>query len=494
MNILKVNTIIILFLLFFSGLFLIHNQNSDFLNCEETKTHEPSVSTYFESIRNNPDELMHFFQKMPKGGDIHIHISGAVHPDDLINISVRHGLFVDPANGQLVDRMTGQPYQYHSENELVPVSYALNNTTLHTDLVRFWSMKDFPFTNQSGHDWFFSTFDLIDPVTYYDGDLIAIIRDRAAEEQSMYLELMTSQTNGDDIRKVTSQINWNDNLSLMRKQAFEAGLAHICERKVKVHSSYDNTSRELSSPDGKNVTVRYNYEALRFYPKKEVFIDLLQAFEIANQSPLIEGITLVGDEADLHSGTDYRLHMEMISYLHSVYPNVSITLHAGELTKELASPEDLRYHIFDAVTTGNANRIGHGVDIQEEENRNLILETMKGKDIPVEILATSNQQILNISGPEHPVSVYLNNDIPIIIATDDPGVEDTNLTQEYVNFTISHPDISYNEIQEINKNSIRYSFLSPDEKKEMMKHLNTNLINFERTFSIDSLHMDNASF
>ena len=417
---------------------------------------------------------------LPIGGDIHIHASGAMHPDDIINISVRHGLFVNPEDGQLVDLATGQPYNYPVTHHLVPVSYAYNNSTLYSDLVGFWTMKGFPFATKSGHDKFFKTFDLIDPVTYYNGDVFATIRDRAADENILYLELMTSQTNGDDIRKVVSAVDWDDNLSQLRDDLLQAGLGDICEQKVDVHSSYDQISGELSHPEGKNVTTRYIYEALRFYPKKEVFTDLLQAFEISNQSPVIVGITLVGDEAAQYSADDYHLHMEMIAYLHSIYPDVKIELHAGELTKEVAGEDDLRFHISDAITTGNASRIGHGVSILEEDGWETTLQTMKENDIPVEILLTSNEQILNISGPEHPAFVYLTYDVPVILATDDPGVFNTNLTQEYVLFTLNHPDVSYEEIREINMNSIRYSFLSEDEKSELLARLDDALKAFEK--------------
>lgn len=86
-----------------------------------------SVSTYFETIRNNPDKILEFFLEMPKGGGILIHLSGAVHPEDIINISARHGLLVDPENGQLVDPVTGQPSNYSPSQALIPVSSAYNN-------------------------------------------------------------------------------------------------------------------------------------------------------------------------------------------------------------------------------------------------------------------------------------------------------------------------------------------------------------------------------
>jgi len=75
---------------------------------------------------------------------------------------------------------------------------------------------------------------------------------------------------------------------------------------------------------------------------------------------------------------------------------------------------------------------------------------------------------------------YLSHDVPVVLATDDPGVEYTNLTQEYVIFTLNHPDVSYEEIREINKNSIRYSFLTEEEKTDLLTRLENNLAFFEK--------------
>lgn len=439
----------------------------------------PNISSYFESIRSDRDELFTFFDNMPKGGDIHIHLSGAIPPEKLIAIAASHDLLVDPASGQLVDQITNQPYNYTPLVPLVPVSSTYTNATLFTFLVSKWSMAGFSFDNQTGHDWFFSTFDLIDPVTYYDGELIASIRNQAASEKIRYLELMTSQTNSDEVRQIVSQVPWDDNLSVLRKNLLDAGLADICRQKVQTQATYDQVSREHATPEGRNVTVRYIYEALRFYPLKEVFSDLLQAFEIANQSPLIEGVTLVGDEADQYSLKDYDEHMKMVAYLHSVYPDVGITLHAGELTPGLVPSSDMQDHISEAINAGNASRIGHGVSIIYEKDREGVLDKMAASHIPVEILLTSNLQILGIDAADHPVSSYLDHDVPVILATDDPGVECTSLTQEFVNLTLNKPRVSYEQIREINLNSIRYSFLPETEKNRMLAELNESLQEYE---------------
>nr|WP_319539125.1 hypothetical protein [uncultured Methanospirillum sp.] len=440
----------------------------------------PDISSYFDSIRSDRDELTTFFNDMPKGGDIHIHLSGAISPEKLIAIAARHDLLVDPATGQLVDQATDQPYNYTPSGPLVPVASAYTNATLFTYLVSRWSMDGFSYENQTGHDWFFSTFDLIDPVTYYDGELIADLRDQAASENIRYLELMTSQTNSDNVRQIVRQVPWDDNLSLLRENLLHAGLADICKQKVLTLATYDQVSREHATAEGRNVTVRYTYEALRFYPLKEVFSDLLQAFEIVNQSSLIEGVTLVGDEADKYSLQDYDKHMKMVGFLHSVYPDVGITLHAGELTPELVSPVGMQDHISQAISTGNASRIGHGVSIRYEKDGDEVLEKMAASHIPVEILLTSNLQILGIDTADHPVSYYLDHDVPVILATDDPGVERTTLTQEFVNLTINKPHISYDQIREINLNSIRYSFLPEAEKDRILAELNESLNEYER--------------
>ena len=56
---------------------------------------------------------------------------------------------------------------------------------------------------------------------------------------------------------------------------------------------------------------------------------------------------------------DYILQ-KMLDYLHSAYPKVHITLHAGELAPGLVPPEGLHFHIRQAVELGHAERIGHG--------------------------------------------------------------------------------------------------------------------------------------
>lgn len=45
----------------------------------QTLSGEARTAQYFESIRQNPNELMAFLREMPKGGDLHNHLLGSVY-------------------------------------------------------------------------------------------------------------------------------------------------------------------------------------------------------------------------------------------------------------------------------------------------------------------------------------------------------------------------------------------------------------------------------
>ena len=97
----------------------------------------------------------------------------------------------------------------------------------------------------------------------------------------------------------------------------------------------------------------------------------------------------------------------MLDYLHSVYPKIHITLHAGELAEGLVPPEDLTYHIRQSVERGHAERIGHGVAVMNEKDPIALLHEMAERKVLVEIALTSNDVILGISGDEHPLPIYM---------------------------------------------------------------------------------------
>lgn len=177
---------------------------------------------------------------------------------------------------------------------------------------------------------------------------------------------------------------------------------------------------------------RYINQVIRVLPPEYVFAQIAFSMALASRDPRVVGFNLVAPEDDPVSMSGYELHMEMIDFLYRLYrkdplkqraaENVHIALHAGELTIGLVEPEGLSNHIRLAVERGHAERIGHGVALAYEQDPYGVMQTMRERGIAVEILLTSNDTILRVSGNRHPLNLYRQQGVPFVLATDDMGV------------------------------------------------------------------------
>jgi adenosine deaminase len=210
-----------------------------------------------------------------------------------------------------------------------------------------------------------------------------------------------------------------------------------------------------------HMSIKFQYYVLRNQPLEKLFPQALHAFAAASQSKAIVGVNLVQAEDGFISLRDYRKQMQVFDFLHQAYPEVHIALHAGELSSTDVIPENLRFHINDAIKVGHAERIGHGVDIAFEDNADALVNYMASKPIPVEINLVSNEKILNVYGKKHPLRYYLNHNVPVVLSTDDEGILRTDLTHQYVDAIRQH-GVNYPTVKMINRNVLTYSFLPGD--------------------------------
>ena len=174
--------------------------------------------------------------------------------------------------------------------------------------------------------------------------------------------------------------------------------------------------------------------------------------------PGFVGINFVQPEDGFVSMRDYTLQMKMLDYLHSVYPKVHITLHAGELAPGLVPPEGLRFHIRQAVELGHAERIGHGVDVMYEDDARGLLKELAAKHVMVEINLSSNEGILGIKGVEHPFPLYRAAHVPVALSTDDEGVSRIELTHEYVRAALDY-HLTYQDLKQLARTGMEHNFL-----------------------------------
>ena len=131
-----------------------------------------------------------------------------------------------------------------------------------------------------------------------------------------------------------------------RQELLERGLrAEVAVDRDEVRSS-EARRREIEhcgTPQAApacEVQVRSIYQILRAFPPEQVFAQTLLGFETIQASAGASGKTQPGDFVGINfvqpedsylSMRDYTLQMKMLDYLHSVYPTVHISLHAGEL-------------------------------------------------------------------------------------------------------------------------------------------------------------------
>ena len=144
-------------------------------------------------------------------------------------------------------------------------------------------------------------------------------------------------------------------------------------------------------------------------------------------------------------------------------------------------PEGLRFHIRDAVEVAGASRIGHGVDIMYEDRPVELMREMAKRGVAVEINLTSNHTILGVSGRDHPLAAYRRYGVPTVISTDDEGVSRSEMTMEYVRAVLDQ-GLTYSELKEMSRNSIRYAFLREPLKARLLAKLDADFIAFERRF------------
>ncbi|HSK45143.1 MAG TPA: adenosine deaminase, partial [Candidatus Binatia bacterium] len=418
---------------------------------------EQKTARYFESIRNQPLLLHAFLQQMPKGGDLHNHLSGAVYAESLIRFAVQDGLCVDRAALALT-----QPPCDPGANK-PPASVALQDSTLYGHLLDAFSMRQFVAGAESGHDHFFATFGKFGAATNgHTAEMLAEARSRAAAGHLQYMETMFNPDGGAAAR-LGASLGWNDDLSKLREQLLSGGLNKIVADASK---SLDETEKKEQQelhcgdpqPDhGCNVEARYLYQVARGLPKEMVFAQILAAFEMSSKDPRVVGLNLVMPEDAYLPIHDFNLHMRMLDFLHSLYPKVHITLHAGELTQNLVPPEEL-FHVRASIEQGHAERIGHGVDVMQESDPETLFRLMSHENVLVEICLTSNDVILNVTGDHHPLPMYLKFGVPVALATDDPSVSRGDITQEFERAAETY-HLKYQDLKKFARASLEYSFL-----------------------------------
>jgi len=418
------------------------------------RTSTPAEARTSAWLNSHPTEASRFFRDLPKGGDLHNHLSGSVRTEYLIQLAAEDGLCVDST-------MTAVAPPCAAGSR--PAADALTDAGFRQKVVRAWSMQDFP-EGESGHDHFFAAFGKFGAATSHRGKMLADVAGTAAAQNQTYLETMVSPASA-GARQLATDVGWDADLAALHRKLLGGGrldqlVADARKEADTADAEFRDTARCATTTPRPacRITVRWISQVSRNSVPERVFTQIALGLRLAERDPRFVAVNLVQPEDGEISVRDYRLHMRMLNHLHGVYPRAHITLHAGELVPGLVKPEDLTFHIDDAVRTGQAERIGHGVDLVQEDDWRQLARDMARRQIAVEVPLTSNAQILQVEGDDHPFPVYRKYGVPVVLSTDDPGISRGDIGQEYHRAARTY-GLGYPELKDLARSSLEYAFL-----------------------------------
>lgn len=464
-------------------------------------THETETcNKWFEQIRNNEALLTSFLQQMPKGGDLHNHFTGSIYAESYLQAAINKNFYLSLKDYTLVPATSVK-----DSNNYVAMKKLSSRTdyyAIRNQLWQLWSMWNYYPGEITSKDRFFNTF------SYFNGldagnevDLLHELLVRAKAENQQYLETMYKKPKPSDYNPDLLIMDVYANKRMLELQgtkdtkqltAFFDTLSSAMQQNRQlnaditdfVHSSrktFDVVQKQIVTED--LPTLRFQTYVVRVVEPYNVFTQLYMSFNTCTKDTIWVGVNIVAPEDNEISMRDDWLHMQMFAYFHKKYPNVQYSIHAGELCLGLVKPEDLTYHIRDAVKIAQTKRIGHGVDLPYEQDCFGLLKKMQEDSIAVEINLVSNEQILGITGSAHPITMYYKAGVPIVISSDDMGVSRSNLLQQYLYLAQRYPSFSYIDIKKFIYNSIRYSFTSNKEKQILTHTLDQQFNHFESTMN-----------
>lgn len=437
----------------------------------QPRTPEQQAAANMEQARTaGPLALRAFLAAMPKGGDLHNHLGGAVYAETWLHDAETDHACIDPQALDFVRRgavLATEPCAAGT----VAASSLPQNQPLYNKLVDAFSMRAFePSAGNDDHDHFFASFDRFTGLAEsHKPEWVDEVAERAAGQNEQYLELMDTPDAAFTVIAQAKPVPPGTNYATWRQQLLDGGLIQQALAIRRQMDQFEQERRQREHCDTSQpapactVEVRYLYQVLRNMPPPAVFAQIVVGFEVASADlasphPHYVGINLVQPEDAEYSMADYKLHMQMISALRQFYPHVPITLHAGELAPGLVPPDGLRFHIRQAIEIAGAQRIGHGVDLIYEDRPYDLLKMMADRHVLVETNLTSNDLILDIRGKDHPLPLYLKFGVPVALSTDDEGVSRIDITHEYQKAADTF-GLTYLDLKEIARNSIEYSFL-----------------------------------
>lgn len=410
------------------------------------------IANWFDNFKNqaSDQQLYNFLYHMPKGGDLHNHLSGSGHPHwwyqaalDQAERGYHYYTKVHINNCLPLDTHTPpyRPYyllyrnitelEYQQLDECKQSEYK-PLAELNLEEQNAWqnSLKlDKP--SEGRHEFFETHWQRLNALfrnPYLMAEILYQNMFAFSQEGLMYLE---TQIAVEGLQKADGTFFTADEV------------ANIYRRRLQQDDALAT-----------GIQVRFQLAVLRFVRSAEE--DLKRSYRFIHNNPdLWVAVNMVGRE-DNDKGYPLRF-LATLRELRRQYSGVNLSIHAGEV-------DEPNRHVRDTLLIG-AQRIGHGLNLITDPDTLLL---MRYGPYLVEINLVSNLLLEYVSDySQHPFPEYLRLGVPVALSTDDRGMWDSQITDEFF-IAVKEYDLSWQELQLLHRNSLRYAFLDESEKQALL--------------------------
>jgi adenosine deaminase CECR1 len=414
------------------------------------------ASRYDEIVaRATPAELYAFLYDMPKGGDLHNHAGGANRGEWI------YAICTDPA------RCGGETFyaRVHFTDPADAISPTAQDQTIRkktydmlSDKVRAEYVPLGSLTAEERERWIAST--RLDGTGDGRVEFFAHIWPRMAQlSQCLPLNV--------ELLVENMKAFGAEHLGYLETQFVAEGIVDNDGNAIPDEEAVAFVKRRLAMPDAvaTGVTVRFQRTILRFSPDAEAHLARAYAFVDAHRD-LWVGLNMAGIE---ENGYGYPSRfLDTFRRLRARYPTLALSIHAGEMD----GPDR---HIRDTLLLG-ASRIGHGINLIKDPDTLLLLQ--QTQRVLVEINLISNRLLGYVPDlSKHPFPEYLRTGVPVCLNTDDRGMWDSNMTDEYYTaVTLFH--LSWEEILRMGHASLEHAFAAPDVRQRLLADFDRRIAAF----------------
>lgn len=426
-----------------------------------------AVEPWFEDFKSSADdrELYRFLYALPKGGDLHNHLTGSNFSEWWYELATNEKL-----NGG---------YEYYTR-------VRINNCAGYGSDMFGMAPYLMYFRNLQGSS--FEALSECEKSEYKKIDALDA-REKAAWMNSLRLDKEHEgreeffQTHWQRLNDLGHNPYINAEMLVKNMQAFaREGLTYLETMEgTRFYSRPDGSAftpdevadifrQRLAEPDAlaTGVTARMQYYLLRFIGNAEEDLEWIYRYVDQNRD-LFVGINMVGRE-DNDKGHPLRF-LPTLRKLRRDIPGVPLSIHAGEV-------DEPNHHVRDTLLLG-ATRIGHGVNLISDPDTMLL---MRSGDYLVEINLISNLLLDYVDDySQHPFPEYLRMGIPVALSTDDRGMWDSNMTDEYF-VAVKEFNLSWEELTSLGRNSLQHSFVDAQTKQELLRDYERRLERFKKRF------------